>query len=103
MSTVVPEDPFGPIKKPASQELPSAVEVNKFHTNADTDAHAGALHHTIGIKHDQAAAGDHKHDGVGSKKLLEDKTLTGSKGGNVALGNLITLLSNALGFEDNTT
>lgn len=102
-NSAIPEDPFGSIKKPASQNLPSAQEVNRFHTNADTDSHAGAVHHTLGVKHDQAAPGDHKHDGKNSKQLLEDKVLTGAKGGNAALANLITMLSEALGFQDSTT
>lgn len=103
-STVVPDDPFGRVKTAASVDnYPSALEVNKFHSKADTDAHSGAIHHTLGIKHDQAAPGDHLHDGVGSRKLLDGKVLVGAKGGNVALANLITMLSNALGFTDSTT
>lgn len=93
---VVPNDPFGPIKKPASQDLPSAQEVNRFHTNADTDSAVSAIHHTLGTKHTQAAMGDHNHN-------LKNQTLTGSKGGNVALANLITMLSDAFGFIDGTT
>lgn len=102
-SSIVPNDPFGPIKTPRSQSLPSAQDVNRFHTNSDADSFAGALHHTLGVKHDQAAPGDHKHDGVASKKIGEGLNLTGSKGGNIALGNLITMLSDLLGFTDSTT
>jgi hypothetical protein len=101
---VIPEDPFGPIKTPASTvNAPSAEEVNRFHTKADTDSSNLAVHHTLGVKHDQASPGDHKHDGTNSLQLLENKVLTGSKGGNVALGNLITLLAEAFGFQDSTT
>jgi hypothetical protein len=101
--TVIPGDPFGPIKRPRGQDQIPARQVNQFHDNSDCDSFAGAQHHTLGIKHDQASPGDHKHDGVNSKKLLDGATLTGAKGGNVALGNLITMLADLLGFEDNTT
>jgi hypothetical protein len=103
-NSVVPQDPFGPIKQPASTgSYPSAQEVNRFHTAADTDSGALAAHHTLGVKHDQASPGDHLHDGVGSKLIMENIVVTGSKGGNAALADLITKLSNALGFIDGTT
>ena len=104
MTSTVPEDPFGSIKKPASNTVaPSPQEVNNFHARADTDSGDGAIHHTLGLKHNQASPGDHKHDGKNSKLILEGKVLTGSKGGNVALANLITMLSTAFGFQDSTT
>lgn len=102
--SVSPGDPFGMIKGVKGQDnLPSADVVNRFHTKADTDSNAGAAHHTLGVKHDQAAPGDHIHNGINSHQLLENAVLTGAKGGNVALANLITMLSNALGFTDSTT
>lgn len=101
---VRPGDPFGPIKTPASvSNLPTATEVNRFHSNADTDAQSGGIHHTLGIKHTQAAAGDHTHNGKNSKKLMEGIAITGSKGGNAALASLITKLADALGFTDATS
>ena len=51
----------------------------------------------------QASPGDHNHDGTTSKRLMEGIELTGSKGGNVALANLITELAAILGFTDSTT
>ena len=51
----------------------------------------------------QASPGDHTHDGTTSKRLLEGITLTGSKGGNAALANLITILVDNFGLTDNTT
>jgi hypothetical protein len=51
----------------------------------------------------QASPGDHTHDGITSKRLMEGIELTGSKGGNVALANLITELAAILGFTDSTT
>lgn len=104
--SITPGDPFGPVKGVKGQDnLPTAQVVNRFHTKADTDSGAGAVHHTLGIKHDQASPGDHLHDGKSSRRIMEGKgvVLTGSKGGNVALANLITLLANTLGFTDSTT
>lgn len=100
---VKPDDPFGQIKAPHSKLGADAQEVNKFHTRSDVDSSALAQHHTLGIKHDQAAPGDHKHDGINSLKLMSGVTITGAKGGNVALANLITALASALGFTDSTT
>lgn len=83
--------------------MPSPQEVNDFHSNDDADVGALSHHHTLGNKSTQASPGHHTHNGVNSKKLMEGVTLTGAKGGNVALANLITELANAFGFTDNTT
>lgn len=48
---------------------PTAVDVNRFHTNSDVDAGVTVQHHTLGILHNQASAGDHKHDGKSSKLI----------------------------------
>jgi hypothetical protein len=80
--------------------MSDAKEVNDFHTHSDVDSSWRAQHHTLGTKHDQAASGDHKHD---LTQLMAGVTLTGAKGGNVALANLITELSLAFGFTDGTT
>lgn len=48
---------------------PSSQESNKQHTNADTDTGVTSIHHTLGIQHNQASPGDHKHDGKTSKKI----------------------------------
>jgi hypothetical protein len=104
MMPVVKDDPFGGIKdfkKP--QNAPDPTAVNNFHSRSDVDSSATAQHHTLGVKHDQASPGDHKHDGRNSRKIMEGITITGSKGGNVALTNLINALSAALGFTDSTT
>lgn len=102
----IPGDPFGSVKETAEESELSTQEVSRIHRKADTDSSQRAVHHTLGIKHDQASPGDHKHDGKSSirlEPLMEGITITGSKGGNVALGNLITQLSVALGFTDSTT
>jgi hypothetical protein len=58
---------------------------------------------SLGTGNLQASPGDHTHDGTTSKKLMAGITVTGSKGGNAALADLITKLSAALGFTDATT
>lgn len=103
--TVVPGDPFGDIKKELG---PAGVDprlVARIHARDDVDSNQQAHHHTIGVKHDQASSGDHTHDGVGSRKLGANQgfILTGAKGGNVALTNLIAMLKNFIEFTDSTT
>ncbi len=104
-STAFDNDPYGSIKDEKRDPSPSAREVNLFHTNSDLDSSAQAGHHSIGVKHDQASAGDHVHDGIGSRKLGQglNLVLTGAKGGNVALANLITMLKTVIEFTDSTT
>ena len=101
--TVIPNDPFGPIKTPTGRTSPPPEYVNKLHERADTDSSAQAAHHTLGVKHDQASPGDHRHTGEGSLRLMEGITITGSRGANAALADLITKLAAALGFTDGTT
>lgn len=100
---IFPDDPFGGIKKPVTNQVPLPEEVKLFHTKADTDSSALSIHHTLGIKNTQASPGDHIHDGKTSKKLMSGITVSGSRGGNAALGSLITALANAFGFTDSTT
>lgn len=52
-----------------TQPVPSSDEVNKAHTNSDVDSSVTAQHHTLGIQHNQASPGDHKHDGKSSKRI----------------------------------
>lgn len=47
----------------------TAVEVNNFHKNSDVDVGVTSQHHTLGILHNQASPGDHKHDGKSSKRI----------------------------------
>lgn len=58
---------------------------------------------SLGTGNLQASPGDHDHKGTTSKKLLDGITLTGSKGGNAALTNLINMLESEFGLTDNTT
>lgn len=105
MTSVFDDDPFGPIKDDKKPASPPPREVKLFHSRSDVDSATSAQHHTLGISHNQASTGDHIHDGKSTRKLGYGLglTLTGSKGGNVALANLITLLGNFVEFTDNTT
>lgn len=47
----------------------SPAESRKAHTRADTDLSPRSIHHTLGIKHNQASPGDHDHIGVTAKKI----------------------------------
>lgn len=59
---------------------------------------------SLGRHSEQASPGNHSHRvGNDSKLLLEGFTLTGSKGSNVALANLIAILRDNFGLTDNTT
>lgn len=60
---------------------PDTKTVKDLHTNADTDGSPKALHHTLGPGANQAAAGNHTHDGGGSAIVspLEGTTITGSR------------------------
>lgn len=49
--------------------VPSSVEVQRAHTNADVDASVTSMHHTLGISHNQASPGDHNHNGKSSRKI----------------------------------
>lgn len=104
---VIQGDPFGTIKpdKRSPTNAPDPREVNRLHARSDVDSSPIAQHHTLGIKHNQASYGDHVHDGKSSRKLGQglNLTLSGSKGGNAALANLITMLKNVIEFTDNTT
>lgn len=69
----------------------------------DRDGSEFAIHHTLGPRPGQASPGPHIHSGEDAPMIMNGVTLTGAKGGNVALANLITALSKALGFTDGTT
>lgn len=99
----------------ASGNSISPQQSNLDHSSSDSDASPKSQHHTLGTNRNQASPGNHIHDGVTSPKLgpLAINTsgndtkpalvLTGAKGGNVALTNLIAMLKNFVTFTDNTT
>jgi hypothetical protein len=76
--------------------------VTEFHKKDDVDSSQEAHHHTLGPRHDQAAAGDHLHNGTSGRPLLKGTTITGSKGGNAALASVIAALVK-LGATDSST
>ena len=49
--------------------ITSPTEVNKIHASDDVDTAITAHHHTLGILHNQASPGDHKHNGKSSKRI----------------------------------
>jgi hypothetical protein len=102
---VIGNDPFGNIKSEKGSVNPSPEEVKAFHTRADTDSSTTSQHHTLGTRRNQASFGSHIHDGVDSKIIASGQglILVGAKGGNVALANLIAMLSQYIEFTDLTT
>lgn len=102
---VIGGDPFGEIKGPGGSTNPAPEEVRAFHTRSDSDSAVTAQHHTLGTKRTQASPGDHIHNGINSRLVGsgEGTVLTGAKGGNVALANLIAMLANYIDFTDATT
>lgn len=99
---VVPEDPWGIIKNEAGPTGVSPSTVKKFHSRDDTDGSQFAHHHTLGVKHDQAAAGDHAHDGSGSRKIGAGLGLTCDTGVSTAtdLANLFVMLHKVIEFTE---
>lgn len=118
-SPVTKPDKFGQVyanqKDSVQGDVLSAIESNRQHFNSDVDSSQRSLHHTLGPGRNQAAPGDHIHDGITSPKIgalvpgasasnpVPAFTLTGAKGGNVALANLITFLKLHFNFTDTTT
>lgn len=102
---IIEGDPFGLIKKEKGNETPPPGEVNTYHTRSDVDSSTLAQHHTLGIGHNQAATGDHVHDGLSSRKIGTGlgATVTGSRGGNAALASLINELKKVMDLTDGTT
>jgi hypothetical protein len=81
---------------------PDSNTVSEFHVNADTDTTPSSIHHTIGPGVNQAASGQHNHDGSNSPLLLEGVVIAGARGGNTALASVISALVK-MGATDNTT
>jgi len=99
-------EPKQKIAKHAESDKPSSKEVLDFHTHSDLDGSPKAQHHTLGPNQNQAAAGNHTHDGGQSAvldKLMEGITVSGSRGGNDALANLLSALASKFGLTDSTT
>lgn len=59
---------------------PTAEEVDKLHTHADTDSRKESIHHTLGQGETQGSPGNHNHRGGDSVQLLSGVTIIGSRG-----------------------
>lgn len=79
-----------------------ATTVDEFHQQSDLDTRGQAQHHTLGVGQDQASPGNHTHDGSTSPGLWGGNTISGSRGGNMALASAIALLVQK-GAVDSTT
>lgn len=77
--------------------------VIEFHTNAPVDTRPTDIHHTLGPNNNQAAPGDHNHDGGNSRLLLEGYVLTGSKANPATVIPSILACLTRLGAQDSTT
>jgi hypothetical protein len=100
MTNPISDDPYFKARTRSGVADPRAVAT--FHERSDLDASKNAQHHTIGVSQQQAAAGNHNHDGANSVALLAGITFTGAKGGNAALASVIAGLV-TLGATDTTT
>lgn len=69
MTSMFEDDPFGSVRKPIGKSGPSPKEVLDFHSQADVDSSAFAMHHTLGVQHHQASYGDHDHNGKNSSLI----------------------------------
>jgi len=81
---------------------PPAATVDDFHTNSDLDSRAESQHHTLGPGPNQAAPGNHRHDGGDSALLLENETISGSRSGDAWRLSVNAILVR-LGATDNST
>lgn len=82
---------------------PDNKTVEDFHKNVSKDTRPEDSHHTLGIGSNQAAAGDHTHDGTAGVLLLAGTIISGSKASpSTVLPSIIGALVR-LGAEDSTT
>lgn len=102
MTSIFPDDPFSTIKNDKKPASPEPREVNLFHARSDSDSSWSAQHHTIGIGHNNASAGDHSHDGTSSRKVGTGLSLTCDTGVSTAtdLANLLVMLHKVIEFTE---
>lgn len=91
-----------PVEKAATSGEVAAKTVESFHRKADTDASQTAIHHTLGPRNGQSAAGDHKHGTSGYSAVLAGTTISGSRSSGAALVSVIAALVK-LGATDATS
>lgn len=102
----------GAIRKPGptggkdtadAERSPDNKTVDDFHKNASVDTRPEDIHHRLGIEPNQAAAGDHRHDGSNGVLLLDGVIISGSKASpSTVLPSIIGALVQ-LGATDSTT
>ena len=81
---------------------PPSQVVDDFHENSDVDSRAEAQHHTLGPNPNQAAPGNHTHDGGDSALILEGETISGSRATDAWRISVNAILVR-LGATDNST
>lgn len=86
----------------AERSNADASQVDDFHAQSDLNTRSESQHHTLGPSQTQAAPGNHNHDGGTSIPLWAGNTITGSRGGNMALASVISILVQK-GAVDSTT
>ena len=78
------------------EKPPTPDQSKKQHEKSDKDGSPKSLHHTLGPGPNQAAAGNHTHDGGNSAaldQLMANITITGSRTDGTALNNLLIALA----------
>jgi hypothetical protein len=95
------DDNPGTFARDENPKPPSQV-VDDFHENSDVDSRAEAQHHTLGPNPNQAAPGNHRHDGGDSALILEGETISGSRDTDAWRISVNALLVR-LGATDNST
>lgn len=85
------------------ERSPDNKTVDDFHKNASVDTRPEDIHHRLGIEPNQAAAGNHNHDGTSGVLLLDGVIISGSKASpSTVLPSIIGALV-LLGAQDSTT
>lgn len=103
MDAILPQGQGGQDQSSSGASIPMDPLTNRlFHAFSDVDSDSTAQHHTLGSGVNQAASGAHTHDGNNSS-LLFNGTVSGSRGSNAALANLISIIASQTGIVDGTT
>src|SRR5690349_3160152 len=84
-------------------KAPTSEQVAKIHEKSDKDGGPKSQHHTLGPGPNQAAPGNHTHDGGNSAFLLDDYTLIGSRADTATMVLKFIEIFKKLGMNDATT
>ena len=93
-----------------SLTFPTAKEVENFHRNSDINKRPESIHHSLGLSHNQAAYGDHQHDGSTGTLLFGsagpnstfNQNIGTDQGQKDATKQILTILA-SLGITDSTS